>query len=952
MLERIIATAFFILLMASLPVFFDVSAEIPDNEEPLYTEQITYSDYYDKYSKEKRPDREITIKCVNYASAENGKFSEGSYGEHEDIKDNVLIWESSGGKLTYNIEVAETGIYCLEVSYYPIESNTSAIELGLKIDGKLPYDTASRITLNKVWKDKTEITVDSKGNQIRPGQIQYGIWQKTFVKDVDGLFNDPLIFCLEKGSHEITIEGIKANIALEYLKFCQQEELADYEAPPQSELGEVTGFLRRTEGEHAKYKSDSTLYPTYDRSSYTVSPSDPEKICYNTIGEANWKKALQTITWDIEVDEDGWYKLAIKARQKSVRGLCSNRRLYIDGKVPNKSFDQIKFYYDTDWQIVTPQNEDGEDIYLYLTAGSHELMMEVIPGETGDSMRKLDATVLDINNYYRQILMITGPDPDKYTDYYVHQKIPGLLDGFQRLSDELGRIQNEIETLSDSEGSEAVALERMRIVLDMCIEKPLKIPGYMSQIKDNVTAISSWVRNYREQPLEIDYIEVASPDMEFSDNKAEFWKTVQYNTRRFLASFLDDYNILSDETDEEALDVWVNLGREQAQVVKELTESDFTEKTGIHVNVNLVQGTVAEATLAGKGPDIALFLGGEFPVNLAVRGLLVDVSEFDDYEEVKSRFQDEATVPYEFEGRAYGVPISRTFPMMFYRKDILQELGFNSPPETWDELIDMLPSFQRNYLSMGLVLPSTLVSAGTEAGHTFATLMLQNNLNYYNDEQTKSSFDRTEAVKSFEMWTDFYTKYKFEQTYDAFSRFRTGEYPIVIQPYTFFNQLSVASPEIKGLWDFTEVPGTLQEDGTVSHATNSTGTGAVIFNKVSDKQNAWEFVKWFTSTEVQVKYATEIEALMGTMGRFDTANTEALNQISWSETEKEKLNAQMEELKEIPVILSSYVVTRNIMNAFRETVNNSENPRDTLMNYNRDINEEIARKRENLGMDN
>ena len=40
------------------------------------------------------------------------------------------------------------------------------------------------------------------------------------------------------------------------------------------------------------------------------------------------------------------------------------------------------------------------------------------------------------------------------------------------------------------------------------------------------------------------------------------------------------------------------------------------------------------------------------------------------------------------------------------------------------------------------------------------------------------------------------------------------------------------------------------------------------------------------------------------------------------------------------------------MNAFRETVNNVEaNPRDTLMKYNDDINDEITRKRENLGLE-
>ena len=173
----------------------------------------------------------------------------------------------------------------------------------------------------------------------------------------------------------------------------------------------------------------------------------------------------------------------------------------------------------------------------------------------------------------------------------------------------------------------------------------------------------------------------------------------------------------------------------------------------------------------------------------------------------------------------------------------------------------------------------------------------------------------------------------------------------MINNYTFFNQLAVASPEIKGLWDFCPVPGTLRADGTVSHAANSNGAGAVIFKKVKNKENAWEYIKWFTDTDTQVRYAAQIEGLLGTMGRFDTANTEALAQLSWSRGEYERLAAQQAELVEIPVIPSSYAVTRNIMNAFRETVNEHENPRDTLIWYNRDINDEIARKRRDLGLD-
>ena len=120
--------------------------------------------------------------------------------------------------------------------------------------------------------------------------------------------------------------------------------------------------------------------------------------------------------------------------------------------------------------------------------------------------------------------------------------------------------------------------------------------------------------------------------------------------------------------------------------------------------------------------------------------------------------------PYQYNGGTYGLPISQNFPMLFYRTDVLTELGFSSPPETWDYLRDMLPALQRNYMSVGLVLPPANISPATETGHTFAMMLLQKGLNYYNDDLSASTFDSTEAVQSFEEWTDFYTKYSFLQS--------------------------------------------------------------------------------------------------------------------------------------------------------------------------------------------
>ena len=912
--------------------------------------ETSYSDYYDAHSAEPRPDVQAVCDGAGFQNTQNGDFSTGNLGG----KDGVLIWNSAEGAVSYELEVPETGCYALRFTYYAMKSPSNQVELSLDIDGELPFESASRICLNKIFVNKTDIKTDSRGNQVRPAQIEQEGWQTKYFCDADGLFNDPLLFSLERGKHTFTLNGIKANIGIAKIELCQPEGSTPYQAPSAAELAAAPSTLYRIEGEAAAYKSSSTLYPGYDNNAYNVSPSDPVKMVYNTIGGANWDAAGQTITWEIPADAlsgDGWYKIGIKGRQSVMRGFYSNRRVLIDGSVPNDAFGQVKFYYDTDWNL-TPVKAGDEDAYVYLTAGqAHTLTLEAMPGEIGESMRKLERAVTELNTCYKQILMITGPNPDKYNDYYVEESVPTLIPDFMRLSQTLKGAQQEIEALSGTLGSEAAALQRMYVILDKCIEKPSRIPDYVTQIKDNISTISTFICDYRDQPLEIDYIEIASADREFTSLDTNFFEQLAFRFKAFIGSFTEDYTTLSDvDTEaEDVINVWVNLGRDQALAVKELVENEFAQAhPEIPVAVNLVVGGVVEATLAGKGPDVALFLGGEFPVNLACRGLLVNMKELDGFADVVKPYQQDACVQYSYNGGVYGMPLTQNWTMLFYRKDILTELGYKTLPRTWDDLIDMLPGLQRNHLGVGLILPAANVAAATEAGHTFASLVLQRGMNYYNAEQTKTMFDTVPAIQCFEKWTDFYTDYKFKQVYDAYSYFRTGQYPLVVANYSFCNQLSVAAPEIKGLWDFTVMPGTLDETGVLNHASNSGGSGAVIFNKVKNKEAAWEFVKWFCSEQVQTEYGAELEGLLGQMGRYEAANIGALERLNWSHSELNTLKAQWESLREIPVLPSSYAVTRNIMNAFRETVNSNENPRDTLMYYNSDMNDEILRKRENL----
>ncbi len=937
---------------------------IAETEETAADDMVSYTDYREKYKDAERPEVAEDEGYI-YSGKYQPEYTASEQAEVtvEDVDGReALKWANQVGSISFPFKVDKTGVYAIKVSYEALAGGTDGVEFDFQINGKSPYDTASRITLAKRWENKDkEKKQDVHGNDIRPGQVEKVCWQEEFLKDGDGLYGDALWFYFEAGEYTITIESIKAQFAIESIKLAQEETPEPYSAPSKTELDKNKDAKTITiQGEDAIYKSDRTLYPTSDRNSSITQPSHPTKTRYNTIGSGNWSKSTQSITWQFDVETAGYYKLGIRGRQDQMRGLYSNRKLYIDGKIPNTESGQIKFYYATDWEVTTPKDADGNDIYYYLEEGTHTLMLEAIPGEIGEIMADLDDVVYEITGYYRRIRQITGPDPDEYNDYQIQKAIPEIISEFTRLSQELKNTKKEIEDLSGTGGSEAVTLEKMAIVLDNCVNRPVNIPGNLTQIKDNITSVSSWMREYRGQPLEVDMMEFVPSGKSFTSTDEGFFDSLAFGFKSFIGSFFEDYNSLSNES-EDSLVCWVQLGRDQAQVVNQLVENEFNNTSDTKITVNLVVGGIVEATLAGKGPDIALFIGGDFPIQLAARDVLTDLTTFDDYDEVVTRFQKNAPVLYTYNNGVYGLPVSQTIPMMFYREDILAEYGIDAERdvETWDDLIEVLPVLQRNYMEVGLVLPVTqntsangtaVVSTTVEAGNTFAMLMLQQGLNYYNEEQTETTFETQEAIDAFGKWTKFYTTYSFSQQYDGFTRFRTGDMPILIQPYTFYNQVTVSAPEIKGCWGMTQVPGTRREDGTVNRSASSQGTGAVIFKKAADQQAAWDFLKWFTDKDTQVTYGNDIEALMGTMGRFDSANIEALKELSWSTIDMEKIQAQFAEQIEIPVIPASYAVTRNIMNAFRETVNNAENPRDTFMWYNKDINDEIKRKLNDLGL--
>lgn len=915
-----------------------------------YERTNTYDHYMAQYASLEQPEEEVLLPAASitgFSAERNGEL--GSYAG----KDSVLLWKKNTGDAEWKLDIEKAGLYRISMEYCPMEGTGWSIEMGMEIDGAVPFDEAARFSFTRTWKDGGKIQQDDRGNDIRPGKKEVEQWREEFFTDADGRHAQPFFFFLDKGTHTLRLTGNKTGIALAGLKIKNISPLPGYDEYLQKVSNKESHNSQEElilQGETPYLTSDTTLHGMYDRTSAATEPSHPVRLRINTIGQQNWRNPGQWITWRFHVPKDGFYTIYIRARQNYVRGFFSTREISIDGQVPFKELQEVKFPYSSQWYMKTLGDE--KPYRIYLTEGEHEITMKSVPGEVSNVVRNLEDAVYKLNYIYRKIIMITGVSPDPYRDYLLEKEIPGLTDFFKDIISILDSSQKELDRLGVQRGSDAIIINKLLLQLNSFCSKPDTIAVRLKDYQSNVSALSAWILSLKEQPLEIDYFQIAAEDVPVRDAKAGFFTQMMYKIKAFIGSFTEDYSMVGKTYDgQNAINVWISMGRDHAQVLKDLIDNEFSSRYGIPVNLSLVQQGFVEATLAGRGPDIALMIGSGDPVNLAARGALADLSQFADYEQVKDRFAQEAMTPFKFRGKVYGLPVQQGFYMMFYRKDILNDLGIK-PPKTWDEFYSIVPIIQRNNMQVGITnFDFALGSAGSADNGMFDTLLFQRGGTYFNEDQSKTGFESKEALEAFKQWTDFYTKYRFPMTFNFYNRFRTGEMPLGIQGYTLYNLLTVAAPEIRNLWEMEPVPGTVRADGTVDRSVTGGGTAAVMFEKMQDKEAGWKFLSWFTSADIQNKFGRTLESMIGPAARYDTANLEAIRMLPWSESESNKLLDQMKYLRCTPQNPASYYLQRNITNAFRGVTIRWENPRETLYLYNKEINKEILRKRIELGMD-
>jgi ABC-type glycerol-3-phosphate transport system substrate-binding protein len=854
-----------------------------------------------------------------------------SYGEVGDIQ----------------VNAPEEALYDVFIDYATVSNNLLPAEMTIDINGERPFVELRRIAFESQWVADDETVRDRYGNEIAPIPYKVKDWQQKAIQDGSYRHTENLKLPLKAGDNTLTLRMTEGDIQIRAITL---------KAPVKLEAVTVTTVsgnnLITIEAEAIDSRNDSSIRATGE---YNVSltPYDATKRVLNILDGNAFKRAGQSVTYNFEVPVAGTYYLAYDYRQLDRIDYPVFIDIALNDHLQNAQLKNYPMPYNTNFSRLTVKDlQTQKPMAINLEAGLNTLTMTISVEPMTPGIEKVEAIIKEINALALEINKLTGSKSDKYRDFDLDEYIPGigsmLIDWSERLDviySELA-VHNEEADVIGAFSSLQIASKNLRTLS----EKPDELPARMTEFANGTTSVIQYLANTVQlidsNALAIDKI-FFYQDEDSLPKKVNFFKRIFEAIKRFFYSFADQaYSVK--QTNPDHLQVWVNRPRQYVEILQKMVDEGFSAETGIKVDLSIMpdQNKLILANAAGKSPDVAQSIHFALPHDLAIRGALEDLTQYDNYDDVIAPYPEGLVIPSIIENGNYAIPETMNFWVMYYRSDILSAL--NIPvPNTMKEVTEILPELQRR--GMSFYYPS----AGMPGIKYFAAtmpLIYQHGGTFYDDFVGKTTINSEASLAGLKDLTDLFLI--FNAPYDVpsfYQHFRDGKVPIGIAEYGMYNLLLNAAPEIANSWEIALFPGVEDESGVVQRQTAGAAESSVIFSNSDKKDAAWEYLTWWNSVETQVEFGYTLQTTYGKEFLWNTANMDAFSQLPWQSDHREVIVEQAKWMVEAPRVPGSYMLERELSNLYNAVVIDGRKLRTSVDNAVKRIDRETVRKLEEFG---
>lgn len=854
-----------------------------------------------------------------------------------------------GDVVEVTVSVPDNALYTVAFDYLSYDESVLPAEFAMEVDGAYPFYECREVKLESTWLPKEEKSYDRYHDQVVTVPDKAIVWESGYFVDSSYRHSCALLLELAAGEHTFRFTVKSGEFLLGALRLGAPEEIESYTGSAAAS----GSALIEIQGEDYSATNDSSIHSVaeYDTS---VTPFEVYDTVLNAIDSDSFNEAGQTIVYTVPVEKAGYYNIAMNYRQSDKTDFPVFVDIRIDGEIVNTEFMAYEMDYTTKYKQHTLSDDEGNALSVYLEEGVHTISYTITLDPICYVLESVEEIMAGVNDLALEITKVAGTNSDKYRDLKLSHYIPNLEETLFAYADRLLELEKSALKFTDNKKNVA-AMSSLVIAAEQLIslgENPDEIPYRIAELSSSVNSVNQHLANAIDGLLEngvaIDCLWVYQEEAELPEPPG-FFKSLWMNLNRFIASFTEKSYSAAD-TDPEHLQVWVNRSSQYVQTMQKMIDEYFTPETGIEVDISIMpdQYKLVLANSSGSAPDVATGINYTIPYELAVRGALADMTQFEDFQETASVYEPGFFLTGTIGDAVYSMPETMNFWVLIYRTDVLDKLGLEVP-DTMEDVIAMLPELQMRGLNF------YYPTAGMRAMRNFhgtTPLIVQNGgALYYGTAQDGTALGSEESVKGFMQLTDLFTVYDLPVDIDNFyQHFRNGDIPIGIADYGTYNLVKNAAPELADSWKIALVPGTVQEDGSIDRSTCGCAESTVIFKSSSEREAmAWEFVKWWSSTEVQAEFGQTMQITYGDEYLWTTANVEAFARLPLENEDKEVILQFAANVVDVARVPGTYMLEREMSNAFNSIVVDGESARSRIDEAVKVIDREITRKLEEFG---
>jgi multiple sugar transport system substrate-binding protein len=304
------------------------------------------------------------------------------------------------------------------------------------------------------------------------------------------------------------------------------------------------------------------------------------------------------------------------------------------------------------------------------------------------------------------------------------------------------------------------------------------------------------------------------------------------------------------------IDFWA-MGRE-GEVVQELLPDFERRNPGIRVRVQQIPWSAAHEKLltayAGDAIPDVFQLGNTWIPEFVALGALSTLDPWlsDSATLSKNDFFSGIMNTNILEQNTYGLPWYVDTRVLFYRKDLLEKVGFASPPQDWESWLVAMQRIKRLNKGEDYVILMPL-SDWTP----LVILALQSNAELLKDNNQYGNFSDVRFHNAFEFYLDLF-KQGFapavgaSQMANVYQEFARGHIAMYITGPWNIAEFQHRLPEsLQGSWMTAPLPGPQPDQPGLSL---SGGASLVISQSSRQKHAAWKLIEYLCAPEQQIRF--------------------------------------------------------------------------------------------------